>query len=588
MDVQPTSPPSGTSDVTVPPQQPVGAVLQTNGPSAHPTIAPTKLPTSTRTLRTRPSDLNLKDGFHHSPTTERGPTQQELDDIATRMSKENVQHRRDELLKAKELDLKGVVEEHDDAVREKFHLERFISLLEGWDPEVCCSSIGTLQLMESQMAKKDNSPVFSDVSFNTLEIAVCLFNLQYKRLHYNLFDHAAPSSPQPSTAGPSRLRTPQPVRKTRRQTAKQSELFANVLPSSPATSGTPASADRKGKSRAIGGEMATPLVSSKSKRKSLQLDRNDEDTPSLKLKLSLRARAEEQGVLPAQIVNGGKKHANRAASMSTSEQEENPPSSSMGRKRGRGSLPTPAVIKKLRSSSLAEPSIEPSESASVDPEPEVVEAGPRTPSPPPQQPSLAHIAFPPFPPRPRERLYGPRQIWYTDPRQRPPLLQHDGDIAPIMESYLHLEDTGVQPDIKALELRAAREAYFRNRVNWLQHQGRLSRLLEEPSGSSSGSKTHPMKMQNLAPRQTDHHDSLLAHMVQVRNAILLESKSKPVVTKRIARMIQSYWEHIEGRAERERAAEEREQKRVMRDLIRAMRKRWSLAVKASGIFPSTC
>jgi hypothetical protein len=33
-----------------------------------------------------------------------------------------------------------VVEGHDAAVREKFHLERFVTLLEGWDPEVSLGS----------------------------------------------------------------------------------------------------------------------------------------------------------------------------------------------------------------------------------------------------------------------------------------------------------------------------------------------------------------------------------------------------------------------------------------------------------------
>lgn len=62
--------------------------------------------------------------------------EKELEDIHRRLGAENVQSRRDELLKQKETELKTVVDEHDDAVREKFHLERFVSILEGWDPVV--------------------------------------------------------------------------------------------------------------------------------------------------------------------------------------------------------------------------------------------------------------------------------------------------------------------------------------------------------------------------------------------------------------------------------------------------------------------
>jgi hypothetical protein len=49
---------------------------------------------------------------------------------------EGVKARRDEVVHAKEEELRGVVDGHDNAVLEKFHLERYISLLEGWDPVV--------------------------------------------------------------------------------------------------------------------------------------------------------------------------------------------------------------------------------------------------------------------------------------------------------------------------------------------------------------------------------------------------------------------------------------------------------------------
>ena len=45
--------------------------------------------------------------------------------------------KRDGVVREKEAEVKRVVDGHDDAVREKFHLERFISIFEGWDPKVC-------------------------------------------------------------------------------------------------------------------------------------------------------------------------------------------------------------------------------------------------------------------------------------------------------------------------------------------------------------------------------------------------------------------------------------------------------------------
>jgi hypothetical protein len=40
------------------------------------------------------------------------------------------------VVKEKDVELKDVVDKHDTAVREKFHLERYISIFEGWDPKV--------------------------------------------------------------------------------------------------------------------------------------------------------------------------------------------------------------------------------------------------------------------------------------------------------------------------------------------------------------------------------------------------------------------------------------------------------------------
>ena len=66
----------------------------------------------------------------------RAATRLEMDNIQRRLAPETVQSRREEVLSAREAELREVVDEHDLAVREKFHLERFVSILEGWNPEV--------------------------------------------------------------------------------------------------------------------------------------------------------------------------------------------------------------------------------------------------------------------------------------------------------------------------------------------------------------------------------------------------------------------------------------------------------------------
>lgn len=66
-----------------------------------------------------------------------------------KLGPEGISSRRGEILREREAELRTVVDDHDMAVKEKFHLERYISILEGWDPAE---------------ARSDNSPVFLDVS----------------------------------------------------------------------------------------------------------------------------------------------------------------------------------------------------------------------------------------------------------------------------------------------------------------------------------------------------------------------------------------------------------------------------------------
>lgn len=134
-----------------------------------------------------------------------------------------------------------------------------------------------------------------------------------------------------------------------------------------------------------------------------------------------------------------------------------------------------------------------------------------------------------------------------------------------------------------LEQAALRAGWLRNRVNWLQHQGRLLRLLDEEDEGPE-TKVRDRSHQKKAPvgpppRATDFQDSLMSHMVQVRNAMIYEAKMKPQVCKRIARGIQLYWEHIQNKDERERQAQEKERKRKAKDMVKGLRKRWGLAVK---------
>ena len=76
----------------------------------------------------------------HSRTSRGGPPK-DLDKIKERYGPSGIARRREELVKEKEEALRQVVDDHDTFVREKFHLERYTSLLEGWDPVVSYISL---------------------------------------------------------------------------------------------------------------------------------------------------------------------------------------------------------------------------------------------------------------------------------------------------------------------------------------------------------------------------------------------------------------------------------------------------------------
>ncbi|KAK6909822.1 hypothetical protein I203_103844 [Kwoniella mangroviensis CBS 8507] len=569
----PAEDPSSSSNITQSPLRPF--VPPING-------TPTSIGKA-RALRARPSESGSLPLALPSPKTPlptpvsvRAPTPKEFNQISRRLGDENIREKREELLVEKEKQLKILLDGHDDAIREQFHLERFVTMITGWDPKA---------------AKVDNSPVF----------------LEWKEQRHNLLSLLPPSASLPSgsaSAGPSRHPSSVPARTTRRQAHEQSEILTQVV--------TPAAlpmvrqiSPTKFVLKVNGASSSSATVSEKAKGKRRASDvlieevQVAEETPlkgkgGRKSRQSVSTAEMPPPPLPTQAQKGKSSRRTTmggsaeavAAEVEVKEEIQDPGGGGgKGKKRSRQSLPNLPAAKKTRQAQFS------AEEQVASPSPVIEISTPREPSPPPAPtpaplPSLAHLPFPPPPKRPIERLRGPRAIQYTDPSQKPPSSpQHDGHISPILESYIHLEDSGPMLDFKTLESRAAKDGYFRARVMYLQSHGRLQRLLDEAEDDqvsligSKNTSSNRSQSSKLPPRKTDYQDSLMAHMVQVRNAMLNEAKMKPVVCKRIARMIQIYWERIEGREERERLAEEKEKKRLGKELIKGLRKRWALAVK---------
>lgn len=125
-----------------------------------------------RQLRARPSDPapttspKTKRSRPESSTTLRKGTDHEINYIRSKLAPEHVHSRRNVVIKEKEAELKHVIDQHDTAVREKFHLERYISIFEGWNPKVSTiyhAGGDHVRRLTGQDAKQDNSPVFMEV-----------------------------------------------------------------------------------------------------------------------------------------------------------------------------------------------------------------------------------------------------------------------------------------------------------------------------------------------------------------------------------------------------------------------------------------
>lgn len=112
------------------------------GESITAVAGPSRSAPARRQLRARPSDPIPAPSSHNKRrksdvgTALRQPTDRELEFIHSRLAPEHVISRREIVVKEKEGELKDVVDKHDTSVREKFHLERYISIFEGWNPKV--------------------------------------------------------------------------------------------------------------------------------------------------------------------------------------------------------------------------------------------------------------------------------------------------------------------------------------------------------------------------------------------------------------------------------------------------------------------
>lgn len=128
------------------PQLATSSRLRTTSTQVRTVAIDTSVPTTlaeprSRSLRARPSLPNPSTGTPLTPHANgHGAQAKGMEAISHGLRDEAIISRREKRITEKEKQLKEVVESHDGLIREKFHLERFVTLLEGWNPKVRLSA----------------------------------------------------------------------------------------------------------------------------------------------------------------------------------------------------------------------------------------------------------------------------------------------------------------------------------------------------------------------------------------------------------------------------------------------------------------
>jgi helicase SWR1 len=161
-----------------------------------------------------------------------------------------------------------------------------------------------------------------------------------------------------------------------------------------------------------------------------------------------------------------------------------------------------------------------------------------------------------------------------------------------LRSYTMLEENDV--DENALRHQINSTAKTRERIRLFRKHGRMLGQLEENSdseeegeGEKEAARTDrtskkmtisAMKAFPEPKRLPDHNEHLLGHVTQVRNAMLVDWKVRTANSRKIARAIQIYWERELNKDDITEKMEERRRKQVMRELVKAIKAKWQLAV----------
>lgn len=445
---------------------------------------------------------------------------------AQSVSQEDVAVERTTMLLERQAELDQIMDKHDTMVREVFHLEKFVTLIE-YDPTI---------------AKQDNSIVFQEYKSN-----------------YDLLEKASTS------AGPSRA--------TRRAHIERVQnLTTPLLPSTTSRVHTelelPLSSKSKGKQKAVdpvNGAAPIELITLKKPGKGKYISQ----PPKLRA-LAPILPADGEASISVGLVRGKKRNI---AVASPTDSSAVPPSAKKKRKYQEGLASEMAEIPNVLGHKSTGP-----DAMSLDPlqtsaRRKSLRHPPTTIREPPTLSQLPSEAEPPqsqFNIRRIKLIVRPPPPLYSNPRQHPPRPQFHSSLSSFLNSYVSINDSDLSED--DLNIMAQKKAALLDKMESFRQQGRLiidNATFNEMSKTRGGVTLHEPK------QDRDTWDVILEAITQRSRQEQVKGR---VIAAQISSRIKAYWDQRAQREDKAKMHEERRLRALAKATIKMVTSEWKKAV----------
>ncbi len=158
---------------------------------------------------------------------------------------------------------------------------------------------------------------------------------------------------------------------------------------------------------------------------------------------------------------------------------------------------------------------------------------------------------------------------YTPHQQPPPARAYGGSVMRFLQSYVQLDDEGPEVTVEELEAVARTDGAYLRRINELRGHGRLSH--------AQGAVPQAPE----PPRPMGHWDSVIERASGHLKVVRENARVRVGGARRVARLINAYWEKMAGADEKTKRLEEKKMQALVKSTLKTVQALWKDAVKVS-------